>query len=68
MLNVSKLRGAMAEANITQKDIANALNKSENTITSRFKGNGTFDIEEAETICKLIGITDNDRKVEIFLS
>ena len=68
MLNVNKLRGAMAEANVTQKDIAALLKKSENTISNRFNGIGAFDIDEAERICELVGITDNDRKVEIFLS
>lgn len=68
MLNVGKLRGAMAEAQITQRDIAVALGKSENTITDRFKGRKAFDVNEAEKICKLIGITDNGKKAEIFLA
>ncbi|MBQ9920557.1 MAG: helix-turn-helix transcriptional regulator [Clostridia bacterium] len=68
MLNVKKLKGAMAEAEVTQKDIANAISKSENTVTKRFKGDGSFDIDEAEIICALIGVTDNAQKAEIFLS
>lgn len=68
MLNVYKLRGAMAEAGITQRTIAKAIGKAENTVTKCFTGKRSFDVEEADIICDLLGITDSEKKAEIFLA
>lgn len=67
MLNTRKLRGVMAEAGVTQRDIAKALGKSENTVSNRIKGISPFDVSEVLIICDLLGITDNSLKAEIFL-
>lgn len=68
MLNVSKLRGAMAETGITQGTIAKAIGKTENTVTKCFTGKRSFDVEEVDIICNLLGITDGTKKAEIFLA
>lgn len=68
MLDVRKLRGAMAEAGITQRSIAEAIGKNENTVTKCFNGKRSFDVEEVDIICELLGITDSAKKAEIFLA
>lgn len=67
MLNISKLRGHMAEKGYTQKMLAKKIGISANTMTSRMTRQTAFNTVEAERICDILCITDNEEKAQIFL-
>jgi hypothetical protein len=54
--NYSKLKGLMAEKEITQKDIADALHKNECTLTGKFNNSTDFKASEISEICVLLEI------------
>ena len=63
-----KLLGKMAESGVTQRDLARHLNISENTMTSRLRGDSEFRADEIASICILLGITDPKEMNDIFLT
>lgn len=63
-----KLLGKMAEAGVTQRELARYLNISENTMTSRLRGDSEFRADEIASICTRLGVTNPAEKDEIFLS
>lgn len=67
MLNSKKLLGRMVERGYSQKSLAKAIGISDNTMTSRIKLRSSFNTDEIDNICDVLGITDNSEKVEIFL-
>ena len=67
MVNIRLLRGKMAIAGKTQKDIATLLNKTEASISAKFKGKSPLYIDEAEAICEYLQISSPSEKAEIFL-
>ena len=66
-MNSKKLRARMVEAGYTQKTLAQAIGKSENTLSSKMKGRIPFTTDEVLTICDCLKITDNSEKAQIFL-
>lgn len=68
MVNTLKLKAAITEAGYTQASLAEKLNISANTLSSKVIGKAKFDIEEANLICTILGIKDNAKKADIFLS
>lgn len=64
---MNKLRGIMAEKGYTQRKMAADLGMSKNTINAKLSGKTAFDTAEVLKICDLLGITDAQQKVEIFL-
>lgn len=68
MVNTRKLLGIMAEQGITQKVLANELQRAENTVSAKIRGLKPFDTDEALKVCDVLNITDNAEKAEIFLS
>lgn len=67
MINTLKLKAAITEAGYTQATLAQKLEMSPNTLSSKIIGKAKFDIEEATTICELLGISDGTKKAAIFL-
>ena len=67
LLNVKKLLGRMVEKGYTQRKLAKAIDMSENTMSSRITLKTSFNIDEIERICNVLGIVDNSDKIEIFL-
>ena len=67
MLNSKKLLGRMVEKGYSQKSLAKAIGISDNTMTSLIKLRSSFNTDEIDNICDVLGITDNSEKVEIFL-
>ena len=68
MLNKNKLRGAIIAAGLTQKEVAEQLGISENSFCSKMCGKSSFDIVQAYELCKMLNITDNREKADIFLA
>ena len=67
MLNADKLRGYIASAGMTQKELADKIGMSENNFSSKMKGKSNFYTSQAIEICKILNITDDSEKVAIFL-
>lgn len=64
----NKLRAKMAEKGFTQRSLANEINMSENAFSLKMTGRSTFDILEAENICRVLHIDNPSDKADIFLS
>lgn len=68
MLNRNLLRSAIVKKGYTQQMLAEMLEMSENTLSSRMTGASSFNTDEIDKICDVLGIVDNREKAEIFLS
>ena len=60
MLNVSKVRGRMAELSLTQADVASALNIAQSTACQKLNRVRPMDLDEAEMLAKLLQLDDSD--------
>jgi transcriptional regulator with XRE-family HTH domain len=58
----------MVMAGMSQKDMAQKLKISKNTMSARMRGKGSFDTEQVVMICDILEISDPKEKCEIFLS
>ena len=54
------LKGARANAGLTQDEVAKELKKSKNTIVSYEKGRSVPDIETGKALAKLYGVSVDD--------
>ena len=66
MLNVNKIRGRLAELNLTQKDVANALGIAAPTASQKLNRVRPMDLDEAEKLAKLLQIDDNEFREYFF--
>lgn len=57
MINIAKLRGIMAEHNVTKSQMAAWLGVTVPTLTSRLNSN-TLTIEQTDTICDKLDISN----------
>ena len=58
MLNVAKVRGRMAELNLTQKDVAAALKIAVPTASQKLNRVRPMDLDEAEKLANLLRLED----------
>ena len=68
MLNRNLLRAAMVARGYTQEELAKKIGISANTLSSRLLGASSFNVDEIDKICEVLGITSNEQKVDIFLA
>lgn len=68
MLDKNLLKGAIARKGLTQRELAKMIGISENTLSSRMVGISKFNTDEIDDICKILEISDNNEKADIFLS
>lgn len=68
MTNTLMLKGAIVEAGYTQAKLAEKLNMSVNTLSSKISGKTKFTVDEAKMICEILNIVDDKRKVHMFLA
>lgn len=66
MLNVNKVRGRLAELNLTQKDVANALGIAAPTASQKLNRVRPMDLDEAEKLAKLLQIQDSEFREYFF--
>ena len=67
MLNVSKVRGRMAELGVTQKDIALALGLAGSTVSQKLNRIRPMNLDEAEILAKLLQVDDSDFGLYFFV-
>lgn len=62
------LRAEMAIAGMNQRQLAEKAKISKSAFSAKINGQRPFDTDEAVRICEVLGITDNNKKCNIFLS
>lgn len=67
MLNVNKIRGRLAELNLTQRDVAQALGIAVPTASQKLNRVRPMDLDEAEKLAVLLKI-DDDQFGEYFFA
>lgn len=68
MVQTNLLKGKIVASGIGRKELARRANMAESTLSDKINGKRSFTIEEAETLCRILGITSAEEKVEIFLA
>lgn len=58
----------MAEANVTQEQLAKAVGMGRGTLSTKMNGHRSFNTEEIVAICDFLQIADPTKRAEIFLS
>ncbi len=60
MINTNKIKGRMAELQITQKDVANSLRLAQPTVNQKINNIRPMDLDEAEKLSELLHISSTD--------
>lgn len=68
MLNVSKIRGRMAELGLTQRDVAKALEIASSTASQKLNRVRPMDLDEAEKLAMLLQLDDSQFAEYFFAS
>lgn len=68
MVNLNKLRGAIARAGHTQTSLYPLMNMCQNTLNAKVNGGSPITCDEADLFCEVLGIKDYNEMVEIFLA
>lgn len=66
MINTNKIKGRMAELQITQKDVANSLGLAQPTVNQKINNVRPMDLNEAEKLSDLLHIKPEDFAVYFF--
>lgn len=56
----NRIRGLMAERNVSQHDMAAALNMSQAAVSRRLRGATPLDVNEITTIARVLGVPVRD--------
>lgn len=67
MFNANKVRGKLAEMQLTQKDVAKVWNCSLPTVSQKLNGLRPLFLDEAVSLANLLELTDQE-KVDIFFA
>ena len=57
-MNLKKLKGLIVEKSISQLELAKSMGLTPQTLNRKLNGKSEFSIVEADTISKLLGISD----------
>jgi hypothetical protein len=73
MVDVNKLKSRMVLKGFNQRTLAAEMTRrgvkiSENTLSSKMKGNSQFDCEDADIICDILELKTAADKADIFLA
>lgn len=66
MINTNKIKGRMAELQITQKDVAKSLGLAQPTVNQKINNIRPMDLDEAEKLSDLLCIKPEDFAVYFF--
>lgn len=66
MINTNKIKGRMAELQITQKDVATSLGLAQPTVNQKINNIRPMDLNEAEKLSDLLNIKPEDFAIYFF--
>lgn len=66
LINTNKIKGRMAEMQITQKDVAKTLGLAQPTVNQKINNIRPMDLDEAEKLSDLLNIKPEDFAVYFF--
>lgn len=67
-MQMGLLRAEMAYQGMSQRETAERAKISKSAFSAKINGQRPFDTDEAVRICEVLGITDDKKKVDIFLT
>lgn len=67
-MQANLIKARMVEAGYTQRSLAAKLKMSTTSLNLKLAGRRAFDIAEVQKLCEVLGISDPEDKVNIFLS
>ena len=67
-MKANLLRAEMAVKGMSQREVAEKAQISKSAFSAKINGQRPFDTDEAVRICDVLGIDDNAKKIEIFLT
>jgi transcriptional regulator with XRE-family HTH domain len=68
MINSALLADRISASGLTHFELAKLIGISKNTFSAIMTGKKSPTIEQVDTICNVLNITDNNAKAQIFLS
>lgn len=68
MIDKNKLRAKIAEAGLTQTELANITGIGKNSLSLKINGKTSITLEQIDAICDALNITDSVTKALIFLA
>lgn len=68
MVNSSLLADRISAAGFTHFEVAELIGISKNTFSAIVTGKKSPTLDQVDSICHVLNITDNDAKAKIFLS
>lgn len=66
MINTNKVKGRMAELQLTQKDVADSLGLAQPTINQKINNIRPMDLDEAEKLSDLLNIPPDEFAIYFF--
>ena len=67
-MKANLLRAEIAAQGMSQREVAEKARISRSAFCAKINGQRPFDTDEAVRVCEVLGINDNYKKVEIFLT
>lgn len=62
------LRAEIASKGLSQREVAARAKISRSAFSAKINGQRPFDTDEAVRVCEVLGINDNQKKCDIFLT
>ncbi len=67
-MQANLLRAEIAAQGLSQREVAERAKISRSAFSAKINGQRPFDTEEAVRVCEVLGISDNQKKCDIFLT
>ena len=67
-MQANLLRAEIAAQGLSQREVAQRAKISRSAFSAKINGQRPFDTEEAVRVCDVLGIDDDKKKCQIFLS
>lgn len=67
-MQANLLRAEIAAQGLSQREVAQRAKISRSAFSAKINGQRPFDTEEAVRVCDVLGIDDDKKKCDIFLS
>lgn len=67
-MQANLLRAEIAAQGLSQREVAQRAKISRSAFSAKINGQRPFDTEEAVRVCDVLGISDDKKKCDIFLT